>query len=33
VLPAAATEFRTAHQTVFHEPGRASRIVLPVVEG
>jgi putative CocE/NonD family hydrolase len=31
VLPASATELRVARQTVFHEPGRASRVVLPVV--
>lgn len=32
-LPASATTFRVARQTVFHAPGRASRIVLPVVPG
>jgi putative CocE/NonD family hydrolase len=33
VLPASAVELRPARQTVFHEPGRASRVVLPVVRG
>src|SRR5262249_50196683 len=29
--PARATTFRPARQTVFHQPGRASRIVLPLI--